>query len=126
MLYAPRAFPIFFSFIFLPLNSAAACNAQRGGNGCKDRNGNLNQCFPSFFRHSFFSVSCLIFSDVIGRIFSDVIGERERVELPPEGLTLQIYMTIVTTAAFRTARVGIATVGITLVCIAGARLVGAS
>ena len=37
----------------LPLNSAAACNAQRGGNGCKDRNGNLNQCFPSFFRHSF-------------------------------------------------------------------------
>ena len=118
MLYAPRAFPIFLLSFSLPLNSAAACNAQRGGNGCKDRNGNLNQCFPSFFRHSFFSVSCLI--------LSDVIGVRERVELPPEGLTLQIYMTIVATAAFRTARVGIATVGITLVCIAGARLVGAS
>ena len=48
------------------------------------------------------------------------------VELPPEGLTLQIYMTPVATAAFRTALVGIALVGITLVCIAGARLVGAS
>ena len=44
-----------------------------------------------------------------------------RVEVPPEGLTLQIYMTPVATAAFRTALVGI-----TLVCIAGARLVGAS
>ena len=85
MLCAPRAFFSFLLSFSLPLNSAAACNAQRGGNGCKDRNGNLNQCFPSFFRHSFFSVSCLILSDVIGRIFSDVIGREDESRVAPGG-----------------------------------------